>query len=286
MRVLLFKIIQWLAQHLPLSWSYAIADAAGWCQCRFSRRDRVAVTSNLTTIMSREPHQAETTRIFQRFGRYLVDFSRMTQVVNPQSIQQEVDVQGLEYVDDVLARGHGGIVLTAHFGNWEVGGAVLAQLGYPFHAIALPHSQSGLNDWFNAQRQAMGIQAIPPQHALRDCIDVLRRNELVAVVADRDFTQTGVRMRFLDRDVLMPKGAAVFAYKTGAGVIPSFYYQQEDGRWILRLMKPIYADRILKGRISDDDIKKFTQQYLNIFERMIREHPTQWLMFREYGKEV
>ena len=286
MRYFLFNFLQQLTWILPLKVSYALADFGGWLQYVFSTKDRHAVMSNLKTLTGQKDVRLSALRVFQNFGRYLVDFCRMTRVVTPTYIDENIDVVGMEHIDAVLAQGKGGVILTAHMGNWEVGGAVLAQRGYPFHGIALPHNKSALNDWFNAQRAGCGIRSIPSHNAVRSCLEVLNKNALVGIVADRDFSRTGVTMSFLDRDFSVPKGAALFAYKTGAAVLPIFFYRQDNGRWCLQCFEPVYPENLIKDQLTDDDIKQFSRRYLPVFDKMIRSYPTQWLMFREYGKEV
>ena len=68
---------------------------------------------------------------------------------------------------------------------------MLAQLGYPFWAVALSHKNKKVNDFFVAQRARKGVNVIALGKAVRSCISEIRNNHMVALVGDRDFTEVG-----------------------------------------------------------------------------------------------
>lgn len=284
-----FLVMQFLAERLPLRISYALASAVSFCLYLCVGSDRKSITSNIATITGRSPKEIkpQVRAVFCNFAKYLIDLSRMAKLYDKAWIERNVSIQGLHYLDEASSKGRGALILTAHFGHWELGGAVIARLGYPVQAIALPHPQKHVTDWFIKQRTACGIQTISVQNAIRGSISALRKNKLLAIVADRDFSKTGIRRTFLKRECLIPKGAALFALKTGAAALPSFFYCNDDGKtWTLEVGKPVYPKHVVSGDIHDEDLNEFIDQYIGEFEKMIKQHPGQWLMFREYGKEV
>ncbi len=279
----LYKIGQYIVNLLPLSLSYRFAMFVSDLQCTFSFRDHRAVRNNLRTILNTDKNLEPLVReVFRNFGKYLVDFFRMDKNMNMQFIQENVKVENLDYIKKALERGKGAIIITAHIGNWELGAVAVSVLGYPLMAVALPHKERPVNDLFNHQREVKGITVVPSNVAVRKCIDTLRNNKLVALVADRDFTLHGEVLDFLGRKAFIPKGAALFSIKTGAPIVPCFMTRNPDDTFVLSLEQPIVPPLEIKETIAQDALIKVMRQYTDVIENKIRQFPTQWLMFREF----
>src|SRR6185436_3634193 len=109
-------------------------------------------------------------------------------------------------LDELLAHGKGVITLSAHLGNWELGAAALAQRGYKFNAVALWQPDPRVNALYQSYRTRRQINPIPFGRAARACIKVLRRNEIVALVGDRDYTKGRDTVEFFGSPARLPSG--------------------------------------------------------------------------------
>ncbi|MCK5260134.1 MAG: lysophospholipid acyltransferase family protein [Candidatus Omnitrophica bacterium] len=273
-----------LLHRLPSSLSYRLAAFISDLQYFFSFRDRRAVTNNLKNILPLADNISFLARdVFRNFGRYLIEFFQMKEMVDEQFIKNNVNIDGLDYLDKVLEEGKGGVIVTAHIGNWELGAVMLSVLGYPLMAIALPHKERPVNDLFNDQRETKGVTVIPTNGALRRCIQQLRDNKLVALVADRDFGASSVVMDFLGSRMMVPKGPAMFSLKTGAPIIPMFLIRDGDGGFFFSCSEPIYPPD--RNRVEDNDkaMKGLMGRYMSVIEEKVRAYPSQWLLFREFS---
>ena len=279
----LYKFGQFCVNRLSLRTAYRIAMLLSDLHYLWSPRDCRAVHHNLQAIAHNSDNLHKRSReVFRNFGKYLVEFFRMSQEVNQDFIKQHVKVSNLDRLEQVLQRGKGGIILTAHIGNWELGGVILSTLGYPSMAIALPHKERPVNDLFNRQRESRGMLIVQINQAVRRCLETLRDNKLVAVLADRDFTASGEVINFLGRDTLIPKGAAIFAAKTGAGIIPTFLVREGEDQFHLFLEEPIYPPQECEGEVTLEVLVPIIKKYAAVIEEKVRQYPTQWLMFREF----
>ena len=121
---------------------------------------------------------------------------------------------GWEHIEAALARGQGVIYVTAHFGNWDVGGSVVAAR-HPMSVVAETFQPARLDALVRETRTAHGMTTIPLENALRKVLRALRRNEVVALVIDRPVHERegGVPVRLFGRDTRWPGGAAALAMK-------------------------------------------------------------------------
>ncbi len=277
----LYKLARFLCLHLPLKLGYKIAVFISDLRYIFAGQDRRAVYGNLRAIFPDKPEgqiRAVEIKIFRNFAKYLVDFFRFSEL-DADYIKRNIKLENLDYLDAALSKGKGAIVLSAHLGNWELGGAVLALLGYHFWGVALPHKSKKINDFFNFQRQSTGVKIIPLGNAVRKCLDILRGNELVALVGDRDFTERGTVVDFFNKPTFFPPGPAAFCLKLGTPIVPMFMLRNEDDTFTFRAEEPI---EFFPSGDKNRDLLELINRYRLIIEDYIREFPDQWYMFRRF----
>jgi len=275
----LYRIVKFLALYLPLRLIYAMAVFLSDLHFLISRTDRRIVIGNLNAIFQNQKESVRLARdVFRYFGKYLVDFFR-TEKLNKDNIRKIVKFENLEVVDKALEQKRGVIIVSAHLGNWELGGIALSILGYPCNAIVLPHKHEKVNRFFNRQREFSGEKIIPLGNAARGCIECLNNNELIALVGDRDFTPGGIVEDFFGRKALIPKGPAGFSRKTGSPIIPGFVLRQKDDSFKFVFEEPIEP---VRTNNKEEDLHNLTKKFLRVIEDYIKRYPSQWSMFREF----
>ncbi|MBI1977019.1 MAG: lysophospholipid acyltransferase family protein [Candidatus Omnitrophica bacterium] len=284
---LAFRIASWIVLRLPQKTAYRLARKVGLLYSKIQRRERNWIQENLQQILQRPLAKRESKALIQevyiQFAKYLVDFFRIPRI-NQAFIENHVVLNGLERVRRVLVHGKGGILLTAHLGSWELGGAVLGSLGFELEAIALAHRDQGVDEFFVKQRLSKRVRSIPLSSALKGAIQGLRENHLIAIVGDRDYTQQGVPIQFLGKLVSFPRGTAYLSLKTGAPIIPVFIIRQEDDKINMTIDEPLVCEKFTG--CNDDAVKELTQKCAQKLEERIRQHPTQWLVFRKFWEPM
>lgn len=280
---LLYRIGEFVALSLPIKLGYWLAVFISDIRYLFAFADRKTITGNLKAIFpektDREIRRIRI-RVFRNFAKYLADFFRFSKF-DKEWVKKHIGVENAHYLDEALKKGKGVVVLSAHLGNWELGGAVIGLLGYPFWVVVRPHKHKKVDDFFNARRQSKGLKIIPLGKSARQCFRVLKENQLLGLVGDRDFTDGGVVLDFFGRPAFFPQGPAELSLKTGAAIIPGFMIRNGDDTCTLKIYKPVE----FSPTGSPDDLKRLMKLYINIFEDAIRRHPEQWYMFRRFWKE-
>lgn len=278
---LIYRLGQLLALALPLKAVYAVAAFLARMQYAFSRKDRLIVYGNLRAIFP-DKDEKEIARlakeVFENFAKYLGDFFRFEKI-DKKFLAGNVKVTGRENLDEALKKGKGAIALSAHIGNYELGGAVISLLGYRFNAVALDHDNKLINDFFIGQRARTGVQVISLKSVLRNCFNALAKGEVLALLGDRDFSNHGIVTDFFGKKTMLPKGPAAFSLKTGAPIVPGFLLRMPDDTFELMFDKPI-SYRATGDREADE--KEVTGLCVKVMEDYIRRYPSQWYMFRRF----
>lgn len=281
----LYRFGQKLSVILPLKLSYKIAVFLADLHRLFSPKDRAAVKDNLKTIF---PEASDSTidaylrDAFRNFAKYLIDFFRF-ELIDKNYIDNNISRINFDIVDKALSGGKGVIVVSAHIANWELAGITMAILGYPIACVALSHRNKSINDFFIRQRELKGLEVISLGRAAFGCLQTLKKNKLLALVGDRDFTQAGLAIDFFGVPTLIPKGPAAFSLKTGAPIVIGMMIRDKDDKFRFIYEGPLEIERT---NDLEKDMKILTEKYVRILEKYIKDYPGQWLMFRRFWEPV
>ncbi|MDP8229973.1 MAG: lysophospholipid acyltransferase family protein [Candidatus Gorgyraea atricola] len=279
---ILYRIGFFLSNALPLKVVYWLAERFADIHYCISKKDREAVTENLSTVLKKDiaGSRVLARKVFRNFGLYLVDFFRIPKL-NKENIDRNVKIEGLENIDKALKENKGAIILSCHIGNWEIAGVAVGIKGYDISAVTLNHRHDRINDFFIKQREENGMKVIGMSSVMRGCIRTLLRNGMLALVGDRDFTDSGVTLEFFGVPTSIPKGPAALSLKTGSPIIPGFCIRHDRFSYKLIFEKPIEIKKI-PGMTEEEMIKRATESFVPVMEKYIKAYPEQWLVFRRF----
>jgi len=247
------------------------------------KRDREMVRRNLSQILEDPSRVGQMVRrLYVRYAKYLVDFTRMNLLKEKHLRRLVLGFEGKEHIDGSIARGKGTLILTAHLGNWEMGGIFLSLMGYSLTVITAPDVEERLHDYRVRLRHEQKIKVVTLDDSLASSIAVLKAlqaNELVALLGDRDLFGKGVPVKFFGQKVFFPIGPALLSYLSEAALIPTFVLMDRDNRYRCIAEPPIDLQR--SGN-RDKDLAENTQRIAAVMEKFIRNYPDQWYTFYDY----
>lgn len=278
---ILFISLKKLFCFLPRRLSYVLVSFCAVAGYIFLNRQRNSVKRNIRHILKTEDRRiiSRTSRkMFVNFAKYLVDFFSAEKLTR--SISSGLfDLREMEKIDSVVSSGNGVIILTAHLGNWELGGGVVSLHGHTVHAVALPHADPAVNEIFDNQRVNMNMSVISTGAALKKCYSVLKQGKILALLGDRDFSGMGSRATMFSADVSVPRGPAVLSAKFKVPILPAFLLRTSGDRYRLCVDAPVYPVDDSGQLKSQEEIM---QEYLSVIQRYLRDYPDQWYIFDDY----
>lgn len=171
--------------------------------------------------------------------------------------------------------GDGVIVALPHAGNWDHAGLYYCSQGITVHTVAEHLRPERLFRKFLEHRERMGIKVLDIEAKVTgELISRLNEGQLVALVADRDLSQSGVDVEFFGSNARMPAGPALLAYRTKAHLITAYVSYTSVGIKI-KFSGPFPVDR------RNDEVKeveRLTQCLANQFALDISIEPDSWHM--------
>ncbi|NLN78426.1 MAG: lysophospholipid acyltransferase family protein [Armatimonadetes bacterium] len=248
-----------------------------------SARYRNVALKNLRSVYGQEMGEVQiralAKRVFKHFTRGAIEFFFVLSL-NSKQINELVDVSGCEHLDSALSEGNGCIVITAHYGNWELLARKLALFGYKINVIARDSDDPGMTGITAQIRESGGYRVFDKDRSLIGAMRALRRNEVLGILPDQHDSQ-GIFVDFFSRPAATATGPATFALKSSAPLVPVFASRTADGRYNAVVYPRI--DFNPSGNI-EKDTKELTSLINIAIEQAIRLQPDQWLWFHNRWK--
>lgn len=261
---------------LPISWALACGRGAGTAASWLQPKRRALGLGNLKAAFGAERSPEELARInrrvFQNLGMSFVEVL-WTPKIDVAYVDRWITVQGREHLDRAVAQGRGVILVTAHFGNWELTNLMAGLKGYPMSVLARQQGLPRLYHLLNTYRESKGCRVIAKGMAVRAMVRQLQAGGIVGILADQDAGRRGVLVPFFGRLASTASGPIALGIHMSCPVLPAF---------IIRTKGPahtVYLEPPLPLGTSDSAaaLHEGVAAYMQVVERFVRRAPDQWL---------
>lgn len=243
-----------------------------------ARRQRAAVVRNQHQV--REPRgwvreRWDAYRVFAEFAR---SFTEGMEQWGPRPRPVALDVVHPEVMEGALAEGRGVVVVTGHFGSWEVAARLLAGLGRPVHMVTAHELNPSVRAFMHALRTRHGFEVIYSDRSLLTGLPILRalrRHEIVGMQIEPWGPLPGSHaVEFCGRPTHFQLGPFAVARVARAPIVPVFALRTGIRRYEVRVV----------GRFDPttpaETVAALTAT-VGAYEELVRAHPAQWLMFED-----
>ena len=250
---------------------------------------RGVVLGNMRRVFGDRLTEAEFIRLSQAYYghyiRFLSEFLKLPWL----SAEQKKKFIRIENIESPLVahkKGKGLILLTGHFGNWEVS-TVAGIQQFPefkgmFHFVRRPLKPKLFNDFVTRRFHKAGFGTIAKRGSLDQILDLLAGGAIVVYVFDQHAgRKDGVTVDFFGHPAGTFKSPALIAMASGAPVIPASSWREPDGTHVLRFEDPI---PVMETDLPGEDIRTNTRAFNAVLERMLLRHPEQWIWMHKRWK--
>ena len=273
-----FRIASLLARLVPLRVAYACGFAVGIAAYYAWAGGRRRCVGNMLRVAGGDRAAARryARRSFGNYGIYLVDFVRFGSRPRDE-LRERIRFDNWEQFDDALT-GNGLVLVTVHFGVWDLGAVALSEHGYRVSVIADTFADPRLNELVLGSRRNLGVQVLPADRIGPRLLRSLRRNEIVTALIDVPQPGRGVEVEFFGDTVAVPDGPARVALRTQASVIAATVPRLSA--WSDRATADLERVPYEPTGDMDHDVHALTQAIFVALEAMVRRRPEQWYIFR------
>jgi lauroyl/myristoyl acyltransferase len=274
---------------LPRWVSYAIGHVGAWISWRAWPHTREAIADNLRPLFpgeSEELLQRRALETLRSYTRDVIDFLRSLEVPADRAHQLfEMRDQDAQLFRDLLAQGRGIILVTGHYGNWEIGSVFLRRVvDLPLTIVAMAEANEEVNRLRHEIRRSLDTDTIEVRKSFDTALQIRRHlgdNRIVAMLMDRHVGRDRVEVTLLGRPASVLRTPALMAHLTGAPLLPCFIERIGPARFSVQPGEPILVSR---DTPRDEALRDAAQRFADQLSARIRKQPNHWYHFYPYWK--
>ncbi|HOW69861.1 MAG TPA: lysophospholipid acyltransferase family protein [Phycisphaerae bacterium] len=221
-------------------------------------------------------------RSMQQITMMVVELMFTPRLVNEWTWPRYIRLKGIEQALDVLVTRRGAILVTGHYGSWELVGFMLATLGFPLTAVMRPLDNPYLNDYLMTARARRGLRLLYKKGATQNAADILVSGGVLGFIADQNAGRKGLFVDFFGVKASTYKSIALLAMEHNVPIVVGCARRVSD-----RFRYEVECTRVIRpqewtGR--DDPLLWITQQYSWAIEQFVRQAPEQYLWMHRRWK--
>jgi KDO2-lipid IV(A) lauroyltransferase len=273
-----------LFHFMPIEANLWIGRRLGAAAFFVNRKRRMIAYANLKAAFAREKSPRElraiTKNVYIRMVESFAEIAGLTKVSRAY-VNRYVEVVNMERIENAGKSGRGTILLTAHFGDWELSSLVSAMKGFPITVLAREQKMKRLNELLNALRESKGCKVVRKGLSTKLIFRELYKKSMVGVLSDQDAGRSGTFIEFFGRPTSAHIGPFEIAEHTDSIILPNFIVRQRGPYHKLYL-----EDYIETKSAGKDGLKACLQTYMSLLEKYVRQYPEQWLWLHKRWKST
>lgn len=263
----------------PVESNLDFAARLGDVMYRFDKRHRIRALENLRRSFPDMPEaqrEAMARRSMHMFFALFVEVLFTTRLAKLENVHRIVHLNEVSRTIELLLDEHRGVImLTGHYGNWEILGYVLALLGFDTVSVARPLDNPYINDWLLGVRERLGQKIVDKKGATVDVSNALDNHGAVGFIADQNAGPKGMFVPFFGRLASTYKSIGLLAMQYRVPVVVG-YARRVEGKFQFHVgaSDVIYPE---DWESQDDPLRYITERYTRGIETFVSEDPGQYL---------
>lgn len=263
----------------------ATARGAGSLMYKYDQRHRERAQQNIQRAMPDLEPQAVDAMVegsMQHFLQLAVEVMFTTRLIQTDSWSHRIKFKGMEEVMELILSDRPTILVTGHYGNWELLGYVLGLLGIDASAVARPLDNPLINDWAMGVREKKGMKIISKFGATDDMVNVMERGGTLGFIGDQNAGDKGLFVPFFNRLASAYKSIGLLAIRYDAPVVCGYAIRKgDDFNYEAGAADIIYPEQ---WKSQPDPLYYLTARYTRALENMVYLAPEQYLWIHRRWK--
>jgi Kdo2-lipid IVA lauroyltransferase/acyltransferase len=283
---ILFRLIALIVRPLSAHRAQRIGAGLGLAVMILTGYRKRVTRDNLARALPELPVEERERIVRRAYMNYGIAMVEMLWAYSqkPEVLKPLVRIENPGLLDAARRRGKGVILLSAHFGSWEL---LLSsvRLHLPVRVTAIVQRQRNelVDAFIDRARSRFDSVMVPMGPAVREVLSALQKNEIVLVLGDQSGPKESIFIPFFGRPSATHRGAAAFALRTGAAMVMLLLVRQEDGTYCGKF-EEVDTGSLTGSR--EDQVTELTKRHTALLEQGIRRHPDHWLWMHKRWKHT
>jgi len=282
---ILIKFASLLFRLIPISAALWLGRRIGDVAFIVNKKRRLVAYANLKAAFSAEKSPAELRKITRGAYRNLLE--TVMEIMNLTKVSKGymdryVDVVNLSRIKDAGKSDRGTILLTGHFGDWELSNLTSPMHGFPITVLAREQKMKRVNELLNRLRESKGCKVVRKGMSTKNILKELYARNMVGILSDQDAGRKGMFVELFGRQTSCHSGPFEIAKRTGSLILPNFIVRTRGPYHKLHLEE--YID--FRKSSGGDDVKENLQKFMKMLESYVRKYPEQWLWMHKRWKST
>jgi KDO2-lipid IV(A) lauroyltransferase len=279
LQYLALRIVSMMLHCWPVEWNLAGARLLGDFMFAIDKKHRNRAMGNLRRSFP-DMSEKECRRLARESMRQMfmlgVEVLFTTRLIHVNTFTKYIELGNFNTaLKLLLSKSRGLIMLTGHYGNWEILGYALATLGFENTSVARPLDNPYINHWMLGVRENMGQRIIAKKGATEEVTQALSQRGAVGFIADQNAGPKGIFVDFFGRKASTYKSIALLAMEYEVPVVIGYARRiNHSFRFQIGISDIIWPE---DWKTQDDPLRYVTQRYTAGIEKFVREDPGQYL---------
>ena len=280
------KFLGWalcrIPPHAAIAVGMILGHVACWCRPRRAAVGELNLKAAFGDRLSPAQRRRLIERMFRHMGAGVVEMLRLP-AMDAAYVRRFIRIDGMDHLEGAFATGRPVVLMTAHFGNWELSSIIMAFIGHPIVALARAQERfPRLYRLLVSARESKGCRVVHKGSAMRQLIRTLGRGEPVGIVGDQA-SRAGVAVNFFGRPALFATGPYKLAYRSRAMILPAFLSRVRGPYHHLMFEPPFDCP---PERSSEEAVKVGLERFAALLAGHIERDPAQWLWVHKRWKRT
>lgn len=277
------KLTEFILKNIPRKVGYFIFEFFSVILFLFSKKRKQTLKKNLSVILNNMNVNLYALNVYKNYGRYYFDLFTKKEILLKNLYITDEFKKNISRVINTVGK-HPLIIVSMHIGNWDFGGCYLSSLIPGKVYVVVEKLSPGLYRWFKEARQQWQMKTIDATD-VRTMIKVLKNNECLVILSDRDLYKNGYQLEFFGKKAYIPAGPANLALISGAYVVLGAMLRNKDNPY---KFFPFLDNEFLnteKNERTEENCINLTKKIITKMEQLVAQYPQQWCMLQQFFVE-
>ena len=231
--------------------------------------------------ISEEEKISITKKCYKNLIYTLADFIK-NQGASKEEVLDKVSFENSEIIEKAISKNKRIIIVTAHYGNWELLSLSIAAKFTPLAVVGRDLDSEVMNKILTKNREQFDIELLSKSGAMKGMVKSLKSNRPVGLLVDQNTKESeGILIDFFGKKARHTPSVAVLAKKFDAVIIPAFIQNNNHENFVVKFFEPISIDN---SDDKEEDIRKCVQAQADITQKIIEDKPEEWFWLHQRWK--